>query len=88
MTTLPLRVQLKVIPGASREGIAWYGEMLKVKVRVAPEKGRANAAVEALLAAQLGLPASAVHIVAGHSNPLKTVELEGITAAELRQRIP
>lgn len=87
-TTPPLRVQLKVIPAASREGIAWYGDLLKVKIRVAPQKGRANAAVKALLAAQLGLPVSAVYVVAGHTNPLKTVEFLGITAEELRQRIP
>lgn len=88
MSTSPLRLQLKVIPGASRESVEWYGDLLKVKVRVAPEKGRANAAVAALLAARLDLPASAVTIVAGHTNPLKTVELHGISRLELRQRIP
>ena len=88
MMATPLRLQLKVIPGAMRESVEWYGELLKVKVRVAPEKGRANAAVEALLAARLGLPASAVNIVAGHTSPLKTAKVDGITATELRQRIP
>ncbi len=29
------------------EGVEWLGDLLKVKVRAAPEKGRANAAVEA-----------------------------------------
>ena len=70
-----VRLQLKVVPGASREGIEWLGELLKVKVRAAPEKGRANAAVEKLLAATLQLPVSSVKIVAGFGNPLKTVAI-------------
>lgn len=82
-----LRLQLKVIPGATRPGIDWFGDKLKVKVNAPPEKGRANAAVCALLATALDLPLSAVRIVAGEHQPLKTVELTGLTLADVRQRI-
>lgn len=81
----PLRIQLKVIAGASRTGVEWYGDKLKVKVSVAPEKGRANTAVIALLAQRLGLPLSAFRIVAGETNPLKTVEIHGLGLAQLQQ---
>ena len=45
-----MQLRIKVVPGARNEGIEWIGDLLKVKVRAAPEKGRANTAVEELLA--------------------------------------
>jgi uncharacterized protein len=82
-----LRLSLKVIPGASKEGVAWYGDLLKVKVRAPPEKGRANVAVVELLAARLHLPVSAITVVAGHLSPLKTVEIMGLSLEELKVRL-
>ena len=46
---------------------------LKLSVSAAPEKGKANAAVCALLAAALELPASAVEVVSGRGSRDKTV---------------
>jgi hypothetical protein len=83
----PLRLQLKVIPGATRPGVEWFGDKLKVKVNAPPEKGRANIAVCELLASALKLPISAVRIVAGEHQPLKTVELNGLTLADVRMKI-
>jgi len=83
----PLRLQLKVIPGATRPGVEWFGDKLKVKVSAPPEKGRANSAVCALLASTLKLPISAVRIVAGEHQQLKKVELSGLTLADVQQRI-
>jgi len=83
----PLRLRLKVIPGATRPGVEWFGDKLKVKVNAPPEKGQANAAVCKLLAVTLGLPASAVRIVAGEHQPLKTVELAGLTVTDVQQRL-
>lgn len=82
-----MRLQIKVVPGSSREGVEWLGELLKIKVRAAPEKGKANAAVQRLLAERLGLPTSRVTIVAGFGSPLKSVEIDGMDAAELRNRL-
>jgi uncharacterized protein YggU (UPF0235/DUF167 family) len=84
---LTLRLQLKVIAGASRPSVEWFGDKLKVKVNAAPEKGRANVAVCALLASTLKLPISAVRIVAGEQQALKTVELSGLTLADVRMKI-
>jgi len=53
----PVRLKLKVVPGAGSAGIVgWLGPALKVRVTAPAEKGKANAAVTALLAAELGLP--------------------------------
>jgi hypothetical protein len=83
-----MRLRLKVVPKASRDRIVgWVGERLKVAVRAAPERGRANEAVVALLAEALGLPRSAVRVAAGHAAPEKTIELDA-PEAEVRAKLP
>lgn len=62
-------------------------EHLKVRVRAAPVGGEANAALEALLAAALGLPKSAVAVAKGTTARLKQVAIEGLDAAEVRARL-
>lgn len=82
-------LKVKVVPGASRDEIAgWLGDALKVRVSAAPEKGKANAAVCALLAKQLGLPKRAITVVQGHGNAHKRLQINGIDAATLRARLP
>lgn len=50
---------------------------LAARVRAAPEKGAANAALEKLLAERLDLPRRTVSVVAGPTSRLKTVRLTG-----------
>lgn len=79
---------MKVVPGASRDSLAgWLGDALKVRVAAAPEKGKANAAVERMLARALGLPPKSVRIVAGVTSTRKTMEIDGLSAAEVRARL-
>jgi uncharacterized protein YggU (UPF0235/DUF167 family) len=79
---------VKVVPGASRDEIAgWLGAALKVRVAAPPERGRANAAVEALVAAALGVPPSQVRVVVGHAAARKVLEIDGATEAEIRARL-
>ena len=65
----------------------WMGDTLKVRVRAAPERGRANAAVIAILARALDLPRPALRIVTGRTSSRKLVEIEGLTMAEARRRL-
>jgi uncharacterized protein YggU (UPF0235/DUF167 family) len=51
--------------------------VLKARVAAAPEDGRANAALEALIAEALHVPKSAVAIVAGKQARRKIVRVEG-----------
>lgn len=84
----PVYLDVKVVPKASRAALAgWLGEVLKVTVTAAPEKGRANAAVEALLAEQLCLPAAQVSVVAGHGHPRKRLAIRGLSADALQSRL-
>ena len=83
-----IKLQVKVVPGSSRACIAgWLGETLRVRVTAPPERGKANAAVEELLASALELARDAVRIVAGHASARKVVELSGLPEAELRSRL-
>jgi uncharacterized protein (TIGR00251 family) len=77
-----------VVPGASRDSIAgWLGDALKVRVSAPPEKGRANAAVESLIAAALDVPRSDVRIVSGHGTARKIVEIDRMDEAQVNQRL-
>lgn len=72
-------------------------EVLKVRVRAAPEDGAATAAVLKVLAAAAGVPPARVRLAAGATARLKTfhisgeaaalgVAIEAATAASTRQR--
>jgi uncharacterized protein (TIGR00251 family) len=82
------RLSLKIVPGASRDGIAgWLGERLKIRVRAAAERGKANKAVERVLADALGIPLAEVRIVSGATSARKTAEVSGLSHDEIRLRI-
>jgi len=59
---------------------------LKARVRAVPENGAANQALEKLVAKTLGVPASAVSVVAGGTARLKTLRIVGDPEA-LVQRV-
>lgn len=81
-------LNVKVIPGASRNKIAgWIGDAVKIRVQAPPEKGKANAAVIALLADFLDIPAKQLSICAGHTSQNKVVEVQGVSDAELISRL-
>ncbi len=82
------RLPVKVIAGASRSEIAdWSAGRLRVRVSAVAERGKANAALIRLLAERLGLPGSALRVVAGKTSVRKTLELAGLGEAELRERL-
>ncbi|ESX18638.1 DUF167 family protein [Mesorhizobium sp. M1148] len=54
---------------------------LKARVRAVPENGAANQALQRLVAKALGVPASAVSVVAGATARLKTLRVNGDPAA-------
>lgn len=91
-----LRLTVRLTPRGGRDAIdgvetlADGRPVLKLRVRVAPSDGEANAALLALLARELGLPRSSVTLAAGATARLKTVALTGepeALAARLRTRL-
>ncbi|QEG22877.1 DUF167 domain-containing protein [Mariniblastus fucicola] len=85
----PIRIPIKVVPGASRTQIAgWLGDALKVRVSEPPEKGKANKAVCKLVAGKLGLSADSVQVVGGSTSARKVIEIEGVSASEFEAAFP
>jgi len=79
---------VKVVPGASRTAVSGlHGDMLKVRVSAPPEKGKANKCLSECLARVLGVRKNAVSVVSGQTSPLKRVEVLGISASELIERL-
>lgn len=60
--------------------------VLRIRLRAAPDKGKANAAVVALLAVALGVPRSHIEVVAGETARLKSVAISG-EAAQLQSAL-
>jgi len=81
------RLGIKVVPNASRDGVAgWLGEDLKVRIQAPPEGGKANARLCRFLATHLGLPKGSVAVVSGHGSARKIVEITGVEPGEIRLR--
>ncbi|MFV0245394.1 MAG: DUF167 domain-containing protein [Qingshengfaniella sp.] len=59
------QIILRVTPGASRERLTETEDGLRAWVTVPPEGGKANKAVQKLLAAHLGVPKSRLKLVRG-----------------------
>jgi uncharacterized protein YggU (UPF0235/DUF167 family) len=81
----------RLTPKASRDeviGVEIFdgAPVLKTRVRALPEAGRANAALETLIARWLGVPPSSVKIARGTKSRLKQVSVEGESAV-LAERI-
>jgi uncharacterized protein (TIGR00251 family) len=80
---------VKVVPSSSRDIIVgWLGEALKIKVRAPAEKGRANKAVEKIIANALGISISSVSVVSGHTTVLKTIEISDINESDGLKLLP
>jgi len=83
-----MRLSVKVVPKSSRNAVAgWVGEAVKICVTAPPEKGKANAAAEAVLAGALGLSKDRVRVVIGHASARKTVEIDGLDESEVKRRL-
>ena len=79
-------LRVRVVPRAARDEIVgWLDGALKVRVAAEPEAGRANAALEALLAAALGLPRRAVHVTSGHGAARKLVAVDGLERSDVER---
>ena len=73
-----------VSAGASRDELRGeHGGRLKVAVSAPPEKGKANAALCKFLARQLGIKASQVRILSGHTSRQKEVLVERVRPGAL-----
>jgi len=83
--TSPYRFTVKAQPNASKnEIVGMLGESLKVRVKAPPENGKANEAIENLLAKTLGIKKTAVNVISGLSQSHKIIEVHGLTDIEIK----
>ena len=90
-----LLMLIRLTPKASRERIggiftdAQGARWLQASVTAPPDKGKANAALIALLAKMLHLPPSSIFLETGDTSRLKRLRLAGCTpeAEDLLRRI-
>jgi uncharacterized protein YggU (UPF0235/DUF167 family) len=80
---------VRVQPGARRAGLKGWAEdgSLRLAVAARPEGGRANRAVEELLAEVLDVPRRAVSVTRGAASRSKWIEIRGLDADEVKRRI-
>lgn len=82
-----VRLHIRATPNAGLDRIDGFetrddgATVLRVSVSAVPDKGKANAALIALLARTLGVPKSAITLVAGETARFKTLEITGDPAA-------
>jgi len=83
-----VELAVRAQPKASRNKVVGeHGDALKVAVTAAPTGGKANKAIEKVVAAALGVRTSVVDVVAGHASRDKSVRVLGLTVAEARKRL-
>ena len=75
-------ITARVSPKASRDAVVGVmptpdGEALKISVTAPPDKGKANAAVAALLAKSFGVAKSSVTLMAGETDRRKVLHVAG-----------
>ena len=82
-----MEFDIKVQPKAGRNSVEVNGDKVTVRVTAAPEGGKANDAVVALLAKRLKVAKGRVYIVRGHKARDKRLRIEDMTAGEVFARL-
>ncbi len=79
---------VKVVPGSSKTAISGLlNGMLKVKISAAPERGKANRCLIDFLAKQLGVKKKSVSIISGQTNPIKSMQVLGVSTETLLKKL-
>ena len=82
-----MEFDIRVQPKAGRNSVEVNGDRVTARVTAAPEGGKANDAVVALLAKRLKVAKGRVHIVRGHKARNKRLRIEDMTAGEVFARL-
>ena len=77
-------IEVRVQPRAKRNSVEVFeGAKLRVRVTAAPEGGKANDAVIALLARTLGVAKNSIRILKGHKGREKVLAVKGLSVQEV-----
>jgi len=87
-TAAGLELDILATPGSSVSKVRnVHGAALKVAVRAAPERGKANDEIVELLAKFFGVPRGSVEILSGETSRNKRVRITGLSIDSARERI-
>ena len=87
-STAGVSFRVRVQPRARRNAIVGeFGDALKLALTAPPVDGQANRACIEFFAEALNLPRSSLRIASGQTSRNKVIRVNGITAAELLQRL-
>ena len=79
-------LNVRVTPSARQDSVAgWRGDTLRLRVRSAPERGKATEAACRLLADRLGVPGSRVSVARGANSRDKLLHIQGLSDDEVRR---
>ncbi len=79
---------MRVTPRAKRNAIELDDDgRIRVRVTAVPERGKANAAVVALIAKTLGLSKRSIAVVRGHTSRDKLIAVDGMDRDEVLERL-
>ena len=85
---MAVNVPVRVSPGSKRnEVVGFGGGVWRVKVSAPPVKGKANQELITFLGEVLGVSRSSLSIVRGHTARNKVISVEGLTRAEITERL-
>lgn len=88
MTDPETLLSVRVKPHARRAGLLGrHGNGIKVGVRAAPERGKANRELVRVLAQLLGVGVDAIEIVSGATSRDKNLRIVGLTEVELQRKL-
>lgn len=83
-----MTVAVRLVPRSSRRGLERGPRGIVVRVRAAPEAGRANEEARRVLAEALGVPPSAVSLRSGRTSRSKVFAVSGLSESEVEARLP
>ncbi len=85
---LKVTLEIRVRPKTGRREVQVRPDgLIRVLVTEAPEAGKANTAVEALIAERLGVPKRNVSVIKGNKSRDKVVEVIGLDRANALSRL-
>ena len=74
-------ISLRATPKAARDRLTIDADTLRAWVTAVPENGKANAAIQAMLAAAMGIPPSDLELIRGQTARDKTFRYRGALRA-------
>lgn len=88
MSETQTKVPVKVLPNAARnEIVGLKNGVWRIRIAAPPDKGKANKELIAYLSQALALKKDALSILRGHTSHDKLISVEGLTQAQITQRL-